>query len=662
VKRNSRDIEESNRMIGRRTLVMGGLFLGTSAVLAARMRYLQVERAADFRLLAEENRINVRLLPPERGLVFDRNGVLLAGNEQNYRITLVREDTDDVDAVLDQLARIVNLDLGLLERAREEIMRRPPFVPVTVADRLSWEELSSVAVNAPALPGVNPEVGLSRVYPLGADFAHVVGYVGPVSDYYIEQTGDTDPVLQIPDFQVGRYNVEARMEAELRGRAGTKRVEVNAAGREMRELDRDAAIAGSDVQLTIDAGLQNYVEARLTGQSAGAVVLDCNTGEILALASAPTFDPNLFVRGISQTQWTALNEDPYRPLANKATQGLYPPGSTYKMIVALAALEAGVVSTDEDITCTGHIELGDRRFHCWRREGHGRVNLVEAISQSCDVFFYDLAQRVGIEAISAMAVRLGCGVRHELPLSGIARGLAPTMQWKRRNRGEDWVVGDTLNASIGQGFVLASPLQLAIMTSRLATGRLVEPNIVRSVDGLPQRPADPADLGIDAGHLDIVHRAMWQVNNDRRGTAFNSRVMDGAYLVAGKTGTSQVRNITAAEREAGVISNEDLPWERRDHALYVGYAPFEAPRYAVSVVVEHGGGGAAVAAPIARDILLRAQVGDVPPPELYPVSQRRDIEEMHRSLPILETPPAPSGRASVRPQTGTRTGTGSDRT
>lgn len=653
MKRTPKDIEESNRMIGRRSLIMGGLFLGTSAVLAARMRYLQVERAADFRLLAEENRINVRLLSPERGLIFDRNGVLLAGNEQNYRITMVREDTDDVDAVLAELARIVNLDMRAVERAREEIMRRPPFVPVTVADRLSWEELSSVAVNAPALPGINPEVGLSRIYPLGADFAHVVGYVGPVSDYYIEQTGDTDPVLQIPDFQVGRYNVEARLEGDLRGRAGTKQVEVNAAGREMRELSRNAALPGSDVQLTIEAGLQNYVEARISSESAGAVVIDTTNGEILALASAPTFDPNLFVRGISQTQWTALNEDQYRPLANKATQGLYPPGSTYKMIVALAALEAGVVTLDEEINCTGHIELGNRRFHCWQRQGHGPVNLIEAISQSCDVYFYELSQRVGIEAISAMAVRLGCGVRHELPLSGIAQGLAPTMQWKRRNRGEDWVVGDTLNASIGQGFVLTSPLQLAVMTSRIASGQLLEPSIVRSVEGIRRNGGTPAPLGIPADDLAIVRRAMWQVNNERRGTAFDSRVMDDAYLVAGKTGTSQVRNITTAERESGVIANEDLPWERRDHALYVGYAPFDNPRFAVSVVVEHGGGGAAVAAPIARDILLRAQVGDIPPPELYPVSQRRDIEEMHQRLPILAEPPMPSGRASIRPGQGT---------
>ncbi|MDG4647936.1 penicillin-binding protein 2 [Roseibacterium sp. SDUM158017] len=648
MKRNQRDIEESTRIVGRRAVVMGGVFVATAGVLAARMRYLQIDRAADFRLLAEENRINIRLLPPARGLIFDRNGVLLAGNEQNYRITLVREDAGDVDAVLEELGRIVNLDLVALERAREEISRRPPFVPVTLADRLSWQELSSVAVNAPALPGVNPEVGLSRVYPFGPDFAHVVGYVGPVSDYYIEQTGDSDPVLQIPDFQVGRYNVEARMEADLRGRAGTKQIEVNAAGREMRELERDPAMAGADVQLTIDAGLQNYVDARLAGESAGAVVMECQTGEILALASAPTFDPNHFVRGISQVQWRALNEDRYRPLANKATQGLYPPGSTYKMIVALAGLEAGVIEPGELVNCPGHVELGNRRFHCWRRAGHGRVDLVEAISQSCDVYFYELAQRVGIEAISEMAVRLGCGTRHDLPLSGIAEGLAPTMQWKRQNRGAEWVVGDTLNASIGQGFVLASPLQLAVMTARLASGRAVAPRLVRSIDGVRQGGGDAPDLGIAPEHIALVHRGMEQVNNDRRGTAYSSRVADAAFGVAGKTGTSQVRNITAAERAAGVISNEDLPWERRDHALYVGYAPYDAPRYAVSVVVEHGGGGSAVAAPIARDILLRAQVGDVPPPELYPVSQRRDIEEMHRRMPLLAEPPRPSGRAAAR--------------
>jgi penicillin-binding protein 2 len=646
MKRTQRETEDSARQIGRRSLVLGALFAGTGAVLAARMRFLQVERADDFRLLAEENRINIRLLPPARGLIFDRGGVLLSGNEQNYRITLVREDAGDVDAVLSELARIVNLDLVTLDRARAEIFRRPPFVPVTIADRLSWAEFSAVAVNAPALPGVTPEVGLSRIYPMGGDFAHVVGYVGPVSDYYLEQTGDTDPVLQIPDFQVGRNNIEARLEHTLRGSAGTKRVEVNAGGRVMRELDRDPPDPGSDVQLTVDAGLQNYVDARLSGESAGSVVMDCQTGEILALASAPSFDPNLFVRGISTAAWNGLNADPYRPLANKATQGLYPPGSTYKMVVALAGLEAGVITPNETVYCPGHLEVGNRRFHCWRRGGHGRMDLVQAISQSCDVYFYDLAQRVGIEAISAMARRLGCGVRHDLPLSGIAEGLAPTMAWKMQNRGTGWVVGDTLNASIGQGFVLSSPLHLAVMTARLATGRAVQPAIIRSINGISQLPDPAPDLGIDPALIAQIHQGMWSVNNDRRGTAYGSRVEVAQYKISGKTGTSQVRNISAAERAAGVISNADLPWERRDHALYVGYAPHDAPRYACAVIVEHGGGGSAVAAPIARDILLRAQVGDIPPPELYPSSQRRDIDRMHRELPILPSPPVPTGRTA----------------
>jgi penicillin-binding protein 2 len=403
------------------------------------------------------------------------------------------------------------------------------------------------------------------------------------------------------------------------------------------------------VQLTVDAGLQNYVEARLSGESAGSIVMDCRSGEILALASAPTFDPNLFVRGISTAVWNGLNTDRYRPLANKATQGLYPPGSTYKMIVALAALEAGVIGPEDTVNCPGHMDVGDRRFHCWRRGGHGRVNLVESISQSCDVYYYELAQRVGIEAMSAMARRLGCGVRHDLPLSGIVAGLAPTMQWKQQNRGAAWVVGDSLNASIGQGFVLSSPLHLAVMTARLATGQEIVPSIIRSINGINQLPGPAADLGLDPRHLQLVQRGMWQVNNDRRGTAHASRVEVAAYGIAGKTGTSQVRNISAAERATGVISNADLPWERRDHALYVGYAPYDNPRYAVSVIVEHGGGGSATAAPIARDILLRAQLGEIPPPELYPASQRRDIERMHRELPILRTPPVPTGR-TVRSQ------------
>lgn len=635
MKRSQKETEDSARKVSRRSIIMGGFMLLTGGALAARMRYLQVERADDFRLLAEENRIRIDLLPPARGLVFDRNGQLLADNEQNYTVVMVRENVDDVDAVLDRLSHIISIDMASLERARSDMMARAPHVRVTIADRLSWDEFASVAVNAPALPGITPEVGLSRVYPLGADFAHVVGYVGPVSDYYLESTGDTDPILQTPDFQVGRYAVEARMEQELRGEAGNLWVEVNSVGRVMRELDREDPTPGDDLQLTIDTGLQNYAQARLAGDSASAVVMEIETGEVLAMASAPSYDPNLFVRGISVADYASLTDNPYRPLASKTVQGLYPPGSTFKMITALAGLEAGVIAPDETVTCNGFIELGTRRFHCWRRGGHGRMNMVDGLTQSCDVYYYDLAQRVGIEAISAMARRFGLGERHDLPLSGVAEGLIPTREWKRANRGSEWVVGDTLNASIGQGYVLNSPLQLAVMTSRLATGRAIRPQLVRTLNGIDRR-FDPADdLGINPDHLDVIRQGMWSVTNFRRGTAFSARVTEEGYEIAGKTGTSQVRNITAAEREAGVTSNEDLPWDRRDHALFVGYAPADNPRYAVSVVVEHGGGGSAVAAPIARDLLLRAMYGELPPLSAYPVGQRRDIEDMHENMELL---------------------------
>lgn len=646
MKQNPKDLEDSAKTISRRALFVGGLMATTGIVLGGRMRYLQVERADDFRLLAEENRINIRLLPPARGQIYDRNGLLLADNEQNYRITMVREDAGDVDLVLSRLSQTVNLDLERLDRAREEMMARPPFVPVTIADRLTWDELSAVAVNAPALPGITPEMGLSRVYPRDTDFAHVIGYVGPVSDYYLDTTGDTDPVLQIPDFQVGRSNIEARMERALRGRAGTKRVEVNAAGRTMRELDRIEPISGADLQLTIDAGLQNYSEARLAGESAGAVIMDVQNGDILSLASAPTYDPNLFVRGISTTAWNGLNEDIYRPLANKATQGLYPPGSTYKMVVALAALEAGVITPEETISCTGFVEVAERRFHCWRRGGHGAVNLLTSLEQSCDCYYYELAQRTGIEAISAMAIRFGCGVRHDLPLSGITTGLAPTMAWKRENRDASWVVGDTLNASIGQGFVLSSPLHLAVMTARIATGRTITPRIIRAIDGVEQSIEGGEDIGLNPAHFDLIREGMYRVNNSGRGTAFGSRVPSAEYTIAGKTGTSQVRNITAAERERGVTRNEDLPWERRDHALYVGYAPYDNPRYACSVIVEHGGGGSTAAAPIARDLLLRTQVGDIPPAELYPGNQRQRYQDMIDNMELRPVAPVPDGPSS----------------
>ena len=622
----------STRRLTRRALILGGAQLGFAGVLTARLRYLQVDQAEEYRLMAEENRIATRLIPPARGLIFDRNGMPLAENRQNYRITVVREEAGDVDTVLDRLSRLIDLPPEDLERALKQLRRLPAFVPVTVTERLGWEQIARLSVNAPVLPGVSAEVGLTRYYPRKDDFAHVVGYVGPVSDFDLKHLEDPDPVLQIPGFQIGKTGVEKKLEDKLRGFAGTRRIEVNAAGRVMREIDRNPGQPGVDVALTVDARVQRYAQARLAGQSAAVVVMDVHSGDIVALASAPGFDPNKFVRGIGRDDYRALLDDPYRPLANKTVQGTYPPGSTFKMVVALAALEAGVIDPDETITCRGYIELGRQRFHCWKRGGHGKVDLLKGLEQSCDVYYYEVAQRVGIERIAAMARRFGLGMRHKLPLNGIAAGLIPDKAWKARTIGEEWRIGDSLNAGIGQGYVLASPIQLATMTARLATGRAVVPRLIRAVDGVETTTPRAPSMGLSPHALKLVREGMFLVSNSRRGTAWSTRIAEKSLALAGKTGTSQVRRITRAERAAGITRNEDLPWERRDHALFVAFAPYVKPRYAVSVVVEHGGGGSRFAAPIARDVLLEALFSGPPPLSVYPASQRTRIRNERAKL------------------------------
>jgi penicillin-binding protein 2 len=636
VKRTARDTEETNRTLTRRTLMLGVGMGAMVAVLGIRMRYLQVDQADEFKLLAEENRINIRLIPPERGLIQDRNGRITAGNEQNYRVIITREAAGDAELVLQRLAGIIPITPEELQATIEEVNALRAFVPVTVAERLSWDDFSKVALNAPALPGVLPEVGLSRIYPLVEDFAHVVGYVGPVSDKDLEGLAEPDPLLRIPKFQIGKIGVEKWMEDTLRGSAGTKRIEVNSAGRVMRELERQEGTPGADIRLTIDADVQNFAQARLGTESAAAVVMDVTNGELICIASSPSFDPNLFVRGISHTDYNALMENDHRPLANKTVSGAYPPGSTFKMVTALAALEAGVATPDTRVRCPGFIEFGGRRFHCWKRAGHGTVDLERSLTESCDVFYYDIAQKVGIDKIAEMGRKLGLGQAFEIPMSAVTEGIMPDKAWKLERHKADWRIGDTINASIGQGYVLTSPLQLAVMTARLASGRAVVPRLVRMVNDqeVPMPEAPPLDVTPE--YLAAVQWAMHEVVNGERGTAKSSRIVEPTMVMAGKTGTSQVRNISAAEREAGVISNDDLPWNRRDHALFVGYAPYDAPRYAIAVVVEHGGGGSTAAAPIARDIILRAMSDGLPSLEAYPSSQRGRIESMLKELPLRD--------------------------
>ncbi|SME91249.1 peptidoglycan glycosyltransferase [Tistlia consotensis] len=613
------------RRFARRAVMLGGGQLLLLGALAGRMYYLQVVEAEKYKLLAEDNRINIRLLPPPRGRIVDRFGTPLAVNRQNYQVLLVSEQVADLDDTLDRLGQIVPLTGDDRERIHREIKRKRNFVPVTVEENLTWEQVSRVEVNSPDLPGVSIDVGETRHYPFGDRLSHIVGYVAAVSEK--ELTGD--PLLELPGFRVGKSGVEKLHDEDLRGTAGTSQIEVNAVGRMIKELSREEGHAGREVVLTLDSGLQEFVFNRLSNEpSASAAVLDVETGEILAMASVPSYDPRPFNLGLSQQQWQELVNDPLSPLSNKAISGLYAPGSTFKVMVALAALEAGV-GADHKVFCPGFMDLGNHRFHCWKRGGHGSLDMQGAIQHSCDVWFYDTAKRIGIDRIAAMAKRFGLGDTVGVDLPGERGGTIPTRAWKLANIGTQWQGGETLVNAIGQGFVLTTPLQLGVMVARLAGGKAVVPHVTRGLRGggapdqLVSLPAPKLD--VPEAHLDIVREAMDMVVNSPRGTAHRSAIDHPGWEMAGKTGTSQVRRITKAEREAGVIKNEDLPWRRRDHGLFICFAPVDKPRYACSVVVDHGGGGSSAAAPIAKDIMTETQrrdpIGSRPLPLVAQVGQ-----------------------------------------
>ena len=597
------------KSFSRRVAFLGGGKVLLLSLLAGRMYQLQVIESDKYKTLADENRINLRLLPPPRGTIVDRYGRALAVNQENYRVTLVAEQVNDINTMLDTLSGIISLEDYERHRILREVRRRRGFVPVTVRENLDWRDVSRIEVNAPDLPGLSIEVGQSRQYPFAEDFAHVLGYVSAVSEK--EVTGD--PLLELPGFKVGKNGVERVFDLNLRGKAGNTQVEVNAVGRVIRELSRQEGQPGVDLRLTIDRDLQKLAADRLKEEkSASAVILDIHNGDVLALSSVPGFDPNEFVTGLSSKTWRRLINDPYAPLTNKAISGLYAPGSTFKMVVALAALEARIVAPDHRVFCRGHTQLGNARFHCWKRHGHGWQDMYDAHQNSCDVYFYDIAKRIGIDRIAAMATRFGLGTKTGIELPSEKGGVIPTRAWKKALIGTAWQQSETLISGIGQGFILTTPLQLAVMTARIANGgKAVLPRLIRAaeVDGKEEEPVFK-DLGISKRSLDVVREGMNRVTNVQQGTAYRARISEEGMEMSGKTGTAQVRRISKAERDTWVLKNHERPWRERDHALFVGYAPSDNPRYAVSVIVEHGGGGSKVAAPIARDLLLATQRRD----------------------------------------------------
>lgn len=588
----------------RRALMVGAAQAALLVVLGGRLAWLQVTQGQRYRMLAENNRINVKMLAPARGLIFDRNGERLAVNGQNFRVTLIPEQTSDIKKSLDGLKKMIQITDHDIERTLRLAKRQPSYMPIDVKENLDWEQVAKVEVNLPDLPGISIDVGEVRHYPLGPATAHVIGYVGAVSRS--EQTGD--PLLRLPGFPIGKTGIEKTYDTYLRGGAGSAEVEVNVVGREVRELNRYPSQPGKPLWLTIDAELQKFAQDRLEPIISGsAVVMDVKTGAVYALASYPGFDPNIFTRGLPAATWEELLNNRAKPMTNKAIGGQYPPGSTFKMITAMALLEQGVINRHSRAFCPGHYDFGGRRFHCWKRGGHGSVNVLDALEQSCDTFFYKFTTELGIDRLSEYANKFGIGPRLGIELPEERPGLAPTRDWKRKNRGEVWHPGETVVAAIGQGYYLSTPLQLAVMTSRLVNGGYaVNPWITGYRDGAAAPGTDWPKINVSRANLDLVMQGMDLVMNGPRGTARASRIREEGMEMGGKTGTAQVRRITEEERRLG-ITQDKIVWHHRHHALFVGYAPLHDPRYACAVVVEHGGGGSAVAAPIARDLLIEVQ-------------------------------------------------------
>lgn len=611
---NGTDIQ---RLLKRRAFILGGLQATLLGVLGWRLGWLQLKENKRYQTLSDQNRIDVRLVAPKRGLIFDRKGVPLALNEQEFRLNIIPEQTDNIRATLEKLSVVIDLRPSEIEKVVMIAKKQASFIPVEVKGNLDWAQVSAIEVNLIDLPGVFVDVGDQRQYPMAMDTAHIVGYVGAVSRSDL----NGDPVLSLPGFKIGKSGIEKSLESLMRGKPGNRKVEVNVSGRVVRDLDVDEGEKGRDIALTIDSDLQTFVRETLAKEkSATAVVMNPNTGEVYSLVSSPGFDPNLFTSGISFNQWEELLANEGKPLNNKAVTGQYSPASTFKMITVLAGLEAGVIDRKKTVYCNGFYEVGDHRFHCWKRAGHGWTDVVQAIAQSCDVYFYDMAREVGIERIADMARRFGLGQKYNFELKEERAGLVPDKKWKRGHIGEKWRPGESVVASIGQGYILSTPLQLAVMTSRLVNGGYaVKPWIAGAMGrrkSIMARKSWPL-IGIKKRYLDIVKQGMKEAVTGEDGTAKASQIGIPEMEMGGKTGTSQVRRISRQERDEGLAHQNDIRWKWRDHALFVGYAPLEKPNYVVSVIVEHGGSGSAAAAPIANKILKKAQELEI---------HKRDIE------------------------------------
>ncbi|MBF0588143.1 MAG: penicillin-binding protein 2 [Magnetococcales bacterium] len=579
----------------RRLIIMGGASGFLFSLLGGRLFHLQVLKGAAYRDMAEENRISMHPIPPHRGRMLDRFGAVLVENLPDYRLAIIPELSGGLSTQLERLKPYLDLSDAEIKAALDRARRQRSFLPFKVKDHLTWEQIARIEARIHKFPGAVIEALPLRTYPFESTAAHILGYLGENTKrdrkrfrYLRYRSGDL----------VGKTGIERSFEPRLRGREGVREMEVNARGRQVRELHSSEPLPGLDLHLTLDVDLQHQAELALGNQAGAVTAIDVRSGEILAMASRPGYDPNQFIRGFSTKQWQALLADRDRPLTNKAIQGQYPPASTFKIIVALAALEAGVIDPEERLFCGGHLERYESKFYCWNSYGHGRLNFQQAMAKSCDVYYYRVAERLGIDAIEKQARRLGLGELTGVPLGGEKKGLIPSRAWKMSTLKRAWFPGETLISAIGQGFVLSTPLQLANMMATVANGGvLYRPTLVREEN--PSQPRIKRRIDFNETHLATVKRSLEAVMQ-RGGTGYKAR--PHMVRVAGKTGTSQVVR-QRRTKEGRAIQDSGGNQRLQDHALFVCYAPAIQPELAVSVVIEHGGGGGAVAAPVAQRVI-----------------------------------------------------------
>jgi penicillin-binding protein 2 len=542
--------------------------------------------------MSKKNQIDLEIIFPVRGKIFDRNRVLIAKNEKVYDVYLIPENTKSINNTLNALSQFIDIDFAKRRKVIELSTQVKKFEKIKIFENISWSVLEKIETNKYNLQGVFIAEDYLRVYPYKDNFSHLLGYISKPN----QQELALPFISKMPNLDIGKEGLEKSFNPLLVGKAGQREIEVNSNGRIIREISKVDSIRGKEISLSIDLRIQQYAINLLKSHRAGSInVINIKNGEILCMASTPTYDPNKIIQKPNKEYWESILANTLSPLTNRSIQGLYSPGSTFKMIVAIAALKHGIINTETTHSCTGKIGFGNRLYHCWKTNGHGKMNVTDAIKQSCDVFFYEISKKLGIDKIAEVAKDFGLGQSYDISMPNQKTGIVPNKKWKKEKIGESWYAGETLISAIGQGFVLTNPFQLVVMTSIIASdGKMIEPTIIKG---------NRVNFKTNEKYfkeIKIIKKAMFKVVNENKGTAFKSRLEDIKF--AGKTGTSQVRRISLSERESDDFREKEQEWKNRDHALFVGYMPYDDPKYSISVIIEHGGSGASTAAPIAKQI------------------------------------------------------------